>query len=317
MQVRAEKRACFKKLPKILSLNIMRYMYNMLNMQRVEKVNTHFSFPFQLDMSPYMEKNLIPKDKEDVDKEAKSKKEQQTAEEEDEAANVSYEYELIGVTVHTGTAEGGHYYAFIRDRSHRRGGGDRWYSFNDAEVKPFDPAQIAAECFGGEVNSRAYDQVTEKYMDMNIEKTNSAYMLFYERVDKTTEDEAGPSWKREADEEELIGTAAAAMAMSSSSLSEELEEWIWQDNVNFIQDNNVFDHTYFSFMWQMVGNIPNTFQTGQNQEDITLLSAKLATSFFLESFIHAKEKLNIVQWVELLTKQVRLQYFTRSIIFFG
>ena len=29
----------------------------------------------------------------------------------------SYEYELIGVTVHTGTADGGHYYAFIRDRT--------------------------------------------------------------------------------------------------------------------------------------------------------------------------------------------------------
>ena len=29
----------------------------------------------------------------------------------------SCEYELIGVTVHTGTADGGHYYSFIRDRS--------------------------------------------------------------------------------------------------------------------------------------------------------------------------------------------------------
>ena len=28
----------------------------------------------------------------------------------------SYLYELIGVTVHTGTAEGGHYYSFIRER---------------------------------------------------------------------------------------------------------------------------------------------------------------------------------------------------------
>lgn len=25
------------------------------------------------------------------------------------------------------------------------------YLFNDAEVKPFDPSQIASECFGGEV----------------------------------------------------------------------------------------------------------------------------------------------------------------------
>jgi hypothetical protein len=57
-------------------------------------------------------------------------------------------------------------------------------------------------------------------------------------------------------------------------------------------------------MWQMVGFIPTTFsERSSASEDITLLSAKLSTSFFLESFIHAKEKLNIVQWVELLTKQ--------------
>lgn len=57
----------------------------------------------------------------------------------------------------------------------------------------------------------------------------------------------------------------------------------------------------------MVGYIPTTLGE-RSQEDITLLSAKLATSFFLESFIHAKEKLNIVQWVELLTKQVSLNF---------
>lgn len=57
-------------------------------------------------------------------------------------------------------------------------------------------------------------------------------------------------------------------------------------------------------MWQMVSYIPTTLNQ-RSEEDITLLSAKLATSFFLDSFIHAKEKLNIVQWVESLTKQVR------------
>ena len=54
----------------------------------------------------------------------------------------------------------------------------------------------------------------------------------------------------------------------------------------------------------MQNHILCLFSPGQEgQEDITLLAVKLATSFFLESFIHAKEKLNIVQWVELLTKQ--------------
>lgn len=39
----------------------------------------------------------------------------------------SSEYELIGVTVHTGTADGGHYYSFIRDRINRAENGlDKW-----------------------------------------------------------------------------------------------------------------------------------------------------------------------------------------------
>merc|ERR1719158_1026495 len=113
-------------------------------------------------MTPYMEQTLIP---------SKGK--------ETENMESSLEYELIGVTVHTGNADGGHYYAFIRDRTSVK---DKWYSFNDAEVKSFDPNQIASECFGGEMNSRTYDQVTDKFMDLSIEKTNSAYMLFYERV---------------------------------------------------------------------------------------------------------------------------------------
>lgn len=53
------------------------------------------------------------------------------------------------MTVHTGTADGGHYYSFIRDRTTTNR--DKWFLFNDAEVKPFDPSQIAAECFGGEM----------------------------------------------------------------------------------------------------------------------------------------------------------------------
>jgi len=55
-------RACFKKLPMILCFNTMRYTFNMLTMMK-EKVNTHFSFPLELDMSPYMERNLIRKER--------------------------------------------------------------------------------------------------------------------------------------------------------------------------------------------------------------------------------------------------------------
>jgi ubiquitin carboxyl-terminal hydrolase 34 len=39
--------------------------------------------------------------------------------EDPDSENDSFEYELMGVTVHTGTAEGGHYYSFIRDDTDR------------------------------------------------------------------------------------------------------------------------------------------------------------------------------------------------------
>lgn len=221
---------------------------------------------------------------------------------------------------------------------------DRWFLFNDAEVKPFDPSQIAAECFGGEMTvnptnyiyqhknvnknvcllqlqSKTYDSVTEKYLDFSFEKTNSAYMLFYERrlpehlKEKHAHLLASPpmtissKMKNETDEgskekenvspiegkemkeapegkcdnnskspeekatdkptteTEIPSTSTgstssssnvAAITPTSSSLankatdhfirpqlSKELEDWIWQDNRQFLQDRNIFEHTYF------------------------------------------------------------------------
>lgn len=199
-KVRAEKRACFKKLPQILCFNTMRYTFNMVTMLK-EKVNTHFSFPLRLDMSRYVEKTLMPqhyqeekfksqmrrkvsecdstanvstdkgtvdatgvddtdkkvdpprpKTQKELDEEEQIKQEQLNMdEEESEDFNENYEYDLVGVTVHTGTADGGHYYSFIKERHSGGTTNDRWYLFNDAEVKIFDPSQIAAECFGGEM----------------------------------------------------------------------------------------------------------------------------------------------------------------------
>lgn len=173
-KVRAEKRACFRSLPQILCFNTMRYTFNMVTMLK-EKVNTHFSFPMRINMRDYVEKNLMPqqhKAMEEQEQEAKDNKQKlsggdvdgdkEAAESEQETVNGSaaaveeYEYDLVGVTVHTGTADGGHYYSFIKERDADRlqrvaaKPNDRWLLFNDAEVKVFDSTQIATECFGGE-----------------------------------------------------------------------------------------------------------------------------------------------------------------------
>ena len=43
-----------------------------------------------------------------------------------------YEYELVGVVIHAGTTDSGHYYSLVRDRDVSNGA--RWYKFNDDTV---------------------------------------------------------------------------------------------------------------------------------------------------------------------------------------
>ncbi|KAL4703265.1 hypothetical protein ACJJTC_009240 [Scirpophaga incertulas] len=296
-KVRAEKRACFKKLPRILCFNTMRYTFNMLTMLK-EKVNTHFSFPMRLDMSGYVEKHLMPAQyQEEKRKSVELKKEGDSSPnvecEEPSEFEEHYEYELIGVTVHTGTADGGHYYSFIRDREHEHH--DRWLLFNDAEVKPFDPAHIAAECFGGEMTSKTYDSVTDKFMDFSFEKTNSAYMLFYELSPPRAQrgSDCGPQEEAQSSTAEESSLASSTDRRNSDqpavTLPPDLLKWIWDDNMQFLHDKNIFQHAYFTFMGQMCSSVPQSLLT--LRPEITEVAARLSTSFFIETFIHAKEKM--------------------------
>lgn len=335
----------------------------MVTMQK-EKVNTHFSFPLKLDMSGYVEKTLLPQQYQEGIDAKKNFTEDGVAmsdaaavaaaavDDDFDAYSDQLEYNLIGVTVHTGNADGGHYYSFIKERNALHGPQqDRWFLFNDAEVKQFDPSQIEAECFGGEMTSKTYDTVTEKYLDFSFEKTNSAYMLFYERCPssngRTKEDQRSQTCSIDATTDEQQACCSTDISASPASaevtinsvgvatlpppspllppttslppkiesletespadlaivhnkcdidnnkcdincngrnspatatmtptgtitiapiteqskitptgggggaaatrnlLSKELEEWIWEDNRYFLQDRNIFEHTYF------------------------------------------------------------------------
>lgn len=76
--------------------------------------------------------------------------------------------------MHTGTADSGHYYSFIKDKDNSNNG--KWYEMNDSIVRDFDPNDISSECFGGEETFTGYNMTNLKSM-----KWRNAYLLFYER----------------------------------------------------------------------------------------------------------------------------------------
>jgi ubiquitin C-terminal hydrolase len=54
-----------------------------------------------------------------------------------------YEYELVGIVVHQGSVDFGHYYSFIKERIPLQGSEPRWFEFNDTTISAFDPNVIS------------------------------------------------------------------------------------------------------------------------------------------------------------------------------
>ncbi|TPX26244.1 hypothetical protein DIZ76_011705 [Coccidioides immitis] len=151
--VDAVKRACLKDIPDNLIFHLKRFDFDVSSMMR-SKINDEFHFPERIDMAPFKVEHLSNAD-----------------------APVEADiFELVGVLVHSGTAESGHYYSYIKERPSRNFGS--WVEFNDADVSRFDPSKIPDLCFGG---------INDPYHGPNLgpvrfNKVWNAYMLFYQRV---------------------------------------------------------------------------------------------------------------------------------------
>ena len=105
-----------------------------------------------------------------------------------------FQYELVGVVIHMGTAIGGHYYSYIRERSAVDGpsADDRWFEFNDQFVSPWEATDEAfdRDTFGGSetVSSGARIGGGGRFNVGTYErvKSSNAFCLFYDRLRKPT-----------------------------------------------------------------------------------------------------------------------------------
>src|SRR5579859_7468652 len=121
--VDAVKQISIKSLPDNLIFHLKRFEYA-VDLNRRIKVNDYFQFPRSIDLFPYTLGHVEMLEK------GISKYPMETA----------IVYDLVGVLIHTGTADSGHYYSYIRDPRPQPGVPEaqvQWFEFNDSEVKPW------------------------------------------------------------------------------------------------------------------------------------------------------------------------------------
>jgi len=241
--VDAVKRACLKDIPDSLIFHLKRFDFNLRTLQR-SKVNDYFSFPEKIDMRPYTVEHLmdVPDTPED-------------------------EFELVGVLVHAGTAESGHYYSYIRERPSSNKASDPWAEFNDDCVSPWDHAQMEASCFGG-IDLRGPVDTG----GMQYEKNYSAYMLFYQR--KAT----------------LVAQKEALMDSGTMSpirvpLDPQMANHLASENELLMRKYSLYDPSHATFVNKMLANIKQV-NKGQCSEDHELEKLAIHSSLdFLDQVI--------------------------------
>ena len=202
------KRMCIKTLPKTLVIQLKRFHYD-YETNRAVKFDDYFDFPRSLEMSPYTADGIKKAEK------LRSSMESSTSSSTTSASSVptrtrkvsvsptfgsssrqsnflrstsaigagsstkesnSYPYDLVGIVVHSGQANAGHYYSFIKDRQKN----NTWLKFNDTTVEEFEMTDEALkqECFGG--SFKVKKNSGSSHLPENRQRYWNAYMLFYE-----------------------------------------------------------------------------------------------------------------------------------------
>ena len=166
-KVNAEKYISFDYFPKILFLQLGRFYYDFTTEQR-EKINDRIPFPLILNCNKFMNeyKNIIYNENESED-------DNYCLNDNDDIINNylkegNYVYELFSIVIHSGNANGGHYYVYIKSFED-----NQWYCFNDGNVTFIDKNDIK-NVFGEKFNDKI-----NKYKN-----TNTAYYLSYRKINK-------------------------------------------------------------------------------------------------------------------------------------
>jgi ubiquitin C-terminal hydrolase len=269
-KVNARKRCCINQLPNNLILHLKRFDFD-LEFLRRSKITRSIEFPLKLNIEPYTKEGLERKE-----------------------ANLPsvnpheyYDYVLTGILVHTGTTDSGHYYSFIKDRKN-----DTWSKFNDETVSPFNVENIPETCYGGEYTTTSWDNQLQRQVSKSVSRPNSAYMLFYERVQ--TQNQLNTATPKD----EVIATC------------QQIYEKVWEENLKFMVDKNLFEDHHVDFVQYMTSLAPKEevgpLATLENIENHTMKVLELGITFLIQTYSHAKKKDSITEFADQICSLLKV-----------
>ena len=158
----------FKKIPNILFIQLKRFQYDSQT-STFNKNNHGISFKEEINLTNYLDKNY------------KSKSKSKIKEKE--------EYLLYCVLVHSGSAQSGHYFCFVKEFIN-----NYYIKFNDTSVYLADKKEVFNHIFGGEeieykIKNIAKNKGEPKYEVEHYIKeiSKNAYIFIYIKKDKINE----------------------------------------------------------------------------------------------------------------------------------
>ncbi|TID14636.1 Ubiquitin carboxyl-terminal hydrolase-like domain [Venturia nashicola] len=227
--VDAVKRTCLKEIPDHLILQLKRFDYELgFGGGRRTKINDLFEFPMSIDMNKY---------KFDFVSDQNLPVEQDM-------------FDLVGVIVHKGAAEHGHYVSYIRARPILADQPPLWLQFDDADVTVWEPRDVAEACFGGmPTNKDSQGQYSYGPKQWN------AYMLFYQRH-STIDVKTWPSPPNTVNPQHVV-------------VPDELERTVEDENFSILQQYCLFDEAHRNFVLTLLNKLAkSTNLEEQHKKDI-------------------------------------------------
>ena len=175
-----------------------------------------------------------------------------------------YEYDLVGIVVHSGNAQAGHYYSFIRDRYTSNGDvKERWCKFDDQTVQEWDiESNLEKDTFGGETDSVSMTAMGN-YTSTSQESIRNAYLLFYERRFKGSIEARTSDCSNESESKNMEslneGTNSQEYDKEHLIMAPALRTEVSRDNKRFAFDMRVFETCFFKFASQLYSQLSVSF----------------------------------------------------------